>query len=500
MSIVPEIERQLCLAAERRARRPAVRAVNRVRRLRSALLTRPPLIALGMLLIAAGVALAAKTLIGIGSPVPRTYPDLGQVIMPQGTRLLSLRVPDPAGGPPWGLRIIFTAGEHASAKTRADSRAKEPARWGCVQAGRVVDDELGVIGQDGAFHNDHLFHELPLQPEACGSLNRHGALVGLTGGSNIETASAYQGFEGCVTAPSRRLQQMALPIIKRELAIARAEHDAHAIEGARENLSSYRRIDPRVRAEPDCPAKDLRHIAFGIAGPEARSVTLNGHGIHETIPLNPRDDGAYMIIQRVSLREGIQAVLRKENLTLSALATHATVHYENGRSCPGPNSTPSCLAPLGSVHTERRRPSGTPTTSGPPHRTLAPGPETARSRRAEHDPGTPNPVTVTPAAGGPHTAFTLSFTALLNGGGYSYLIESDGSKRCRREAERATGGDGVAIGITPLVRGQRIVKALMPPPHGLCPGSYRIYVTFSDPEPGSLPSFPFATVRFAVHR
>ena len=40
-----------------------------------------------------------------------------------------------------------------------------------MQVGRVVDGRLGILGQDGAFHNDGLFHELPVQPEACGSLD-----------------------------------------------------------------------------------------------------------------------------------------------------------------------------------------------------------------------------------------------------------------------------------------------------------------------------------------
>lgn len=59
-------------------------------------------------------------------------------------RLLSLRVPDPAGGPPWGMRVMRTTGGDE-----------------CMQVGRVHDGRLGVLGQDGIFRDDHRFHPMP---------------------------------------------------------------------------------------------------------------------------------------------------------------------------------------------------------------------------------------------------------------------------------------------------------------------------------------------------
>ena len=47
---------------------------------------------------ATGVALAARALVGVGTPAPREYPNLSVKILPTGTRLLSLRVPDPPAG------------------------------------------------------------------------------------------------------------------------------------------------------------------------------------------------------------------------------------------------------------------------------------------------------------------------------------------------------------------------------------------------------------------
>jgi hypothetical protein len=444
VSVIPEIERQLRDAAERMAQSPMRRAAASVRRWRGQLFARPLL--LGVLLVssATGAALAARALVGVGSPAPREYPNLGERILPTGTRLLSLRVADPAGGPPWGMRLIFTTADRAANVTNRGG-----AHWGCVQIGRIVDGELGVLGEDGAFHDDGLFHELPIQPEACGSLNRSGELVGLTGGSDIETASAYQGLDGCITETTRRQQAIALPSIERQLAVARAEGDAQNIRAAREGLASYRRIAPKVNAEPTCPPAGLRHIYFGIAGPDARSVTVTGPGVKQTIAVSPRNDGAYLVVQRRSQLQNVLGSLRVDR-------------------------------------TRRRAAASTP------------APETAFSRRAERDPATPNPVSVSPNSGGPHTTFTLSFRSLLNGGGYSYRVLSSGPEHCQRAAEVATGGDGVASGGVAIVRGQTVTKSVVPRTRGLCPGSYRIYVAYNDPERDPLENFPFAEVRFTV--
>jgi hypothetical protein len=449
MSVVPEIERQLRDAAMRRAQTPFARLRARTRHLRALLGARPPLIALAALLGIAGAALAATTLVGVGKPAPREYPRLDQVILPQGTRLLSLRVPDPAGGPPWGMRLILTAQAKRARHAEGRSRSVDVAHWGCVQIGRIVDGKLGVLGEDGAFHDDGLFHELPAQPEACGAVARDGALAGLTGGSNIETASAYQGLEGCVSEPVRHQQSAALSSIERELAIARSEGDAQGVRGALENLADYRRVDPRIEAEPTCPPADLRRIFFGVAGPRATSVSVSGRGIHETIAVSPADDGAYVIVQRVSARERMLEALRSENLVRTSTTPRAA-------------------------------------------------PATALSRRAEADPATPNPVTVSPASGGPRTRFKLSFRALLSGGGYSYRIEAAGPRRCQRVAELAIDGGAIMLARTPIVRGQQVSKTLDTERHPLCPGRYRVYVAFADLRPDALPSFPFATVHFTV--
>jgi hypothetical protein len=100
-----------------------------------------------MLVISAG-ALAAGGVILTGSPVAIVRAPIATagegIPVVGGSRLLPLRVADPAGGLPWGMRIIHT--------TRGLI---------CVQIGRVDDGQLGELGVDGAFHDDGRFHPLP---------------------------------------------------------------------------------------------------------------------------------------------------------------------------------------------------------------------------------------------------------------------------------------------------------------------------------------------------
>ncbi len=109
-------------------------------------------IALAALLAASAVALAVTGTFGTGSPVrPSQHPSAraGVGIATRGTRLLAMRVADPAGGLPWGMRLVRT--------TR---------RLVCLQVGRIDGAELGVLGEDGAFADDEHFH--PVTPDVVG--------------------------------------------------------------------------------------------------------------------------------------------------------------------------------------------------------------------------------------------------------------------------------------------------------------------------------------------
>jgi hypothetical protein len=164
-TLIPELEHELERAigrriAEGRARGPleaggrvqerAPRHRHRQRR-RARRSRRAVLLLAALLLLVAATALAAGGVIPIGAPVsdppgaPEARPDVGTgTVVPGSVKLLPLRVADPRGGPPWGLRLTGT--------TRG---------LGCLYVGRVVDGQLGALGRDGAFHDDGRFHPFP---------------------------------------------------------------------------------------------------------------------------------------------------------------------------------------------------------------------------------------------------------------------------------------------------------------------------------------------------
>ena len=119
-------------------------------------------IAVLLLLVITAVALAAAGVLGTGSPVrppPGSSPTAGIGIPARGeSRLLSLSVPDPAGGLPWGMRIVHTTRDLV-----------------CVQIGRLYRGQLGLLGRDGAFGNDGRFHPLP--PNAIAEYPGSGSTV-----------------------------------------------------------------------------------------------------------------------------------------------------------------------------------------------------------------------------------------------------------------------------------------------------------------------------------
>jgi hypothetical protein len=112
-----------------------------------------------LVLATAAIALAASGVILTGSPVGTVRAPVATagegIPVAGGARLLPLRVVDPAGGLPWGMRIVHT--------TRG---------LVCVQLGRVDDGQLGQLGVDGAFHDDGRFHPLPTDalPDTLGNV------------------------------------------------------------------------------------------------------------------------------------------------------------------------------------------------------------------------------------------------------------------------------------------------------------------------------------------
>ena len=212
-----------------------------------------PLVAIIAPLVLTAAALAASSLLS-GAPYDppwghqKPQVDLG-IPVAGGTRLLPLRVPDPAGGPPWGLRVVRT--------TRG---------YECVELGRVVNGQLAVLGQDGWFGDDHRFHPMPpsvFDPETCGIVGSAG--YALAGSWDTIFASGISVVGGC-----------QYPAPKWALA-------------------------PKL---PVCPAGDLRFVAYGVVGPNARAITYTDGGRRETVATVGRE-GAYLVVRRESRIVGV---------------------------------------------------------------------------------------------------------------------------------------------------------------------------------------------------
>lgn len=198
--------------------------------------------------VTAGTALAATGVIPIGTPVhlaPHLSPLAGSGVPARGgSRLLSLTVADPEGGPPWGMRVIRT--------TRGLL---------CLQVAREQDGRLGELGVDGAFHDDGRFHPLP-----AGALPDPGSELG-------------QGFSEI------------------------GEDVTCHLPG--EAFIGFRRGVERSAAGPadtlHRPRAQLRDIYFGLLGRQAESVTYSAALVRPVVP----GLGAFLFVTATGPRDQI---------------------------------------------------------------------------------------------------------------------------------------------------------------------------------------------------
>jgi hypothetical protein len=266
-----DYKKQLETAAEALFATPAPRLRPKIGRPRHISLLAA--IALAVLLLAAA-AIAATQIIGFGAPVTAPHarhgrerpsvstgvgvPVAGVKSSPVSAQPLAISVPDPGGGLPWGMRIVRT--------TRGLL---------CLQIGRLLDGRLGVLGQDGEFDDDGLFHELPatvLNPATC----------------ILPTAWTI-------------LSEAGLPA-------------AGALQSPPTSC-----VAPWLYTGPSgpkpCPAGDERLIGFGVLGPHAVSVSYMVDGRLHTVA-TAGSLGAYLIVLRVppELTQNIPALGGKTGL------------------------------------------------------------------------------------------------------------------------------------------------------------------------------------------
>jgi hypothetical protein len=214
------------------------------------------------LVVATPAVGAVTNWFGFGKPLyfQKSSPtaDSGRAV-PNTSQLTALRVADPQGGPPWGLRLVHT--------TRDDV---------CLQFGRVEDDRLGSLGIDGAWNNDHLFHPFPKGFEGgwgleCGTTDAagHGFLnvqwSGIAASANPFNAARGPNTGGCRT-------QTYLP--------SRLQGD-----GSRVGTSSG-----------TCPPGASRMVFMGLLGPDATSITYRAPDGSLQTEMTSGDDGAYLLV------------------------------------------------------------------------------------------------------------------------------------------------------------------------------------------------------------
>jgi hypothetical protein len=205
-----------------------------------------------VLVLASATAVGADQL--FGPPVrTRVLPTAGRPL--SGSVVFApLRVADPAGGFPWGLRFYLPRQANAGGSTSDTVR--------CLQYGRVADDTLGVLGEDGAFGNDGQFHALPVE-RLAGCVSS----VSVSESAVLVPASGFSGQGSC--APP--------PLAAHKFA-GRARSVARPAEGAQ------------------CSPATLRLVVYGVAAPGTLTVRLRGAARTMTEHLVEADHGAFMFV------------------------------------------------------------------------------------------------------------------------------------------------------------------------------------------------------------
>jgi hypothetical protein len=284
--------------------------------------------AINLALVVASVALGLtasgvfKRGVTLGSLTP-TRPGAAEgVAIPASSQLLAIRTPDPAGGLPWGLRVVRT--------TRGLT---------CVSVGRVDYGTIGVLGIDGAFADDNRFHPL--------SLNY---FLGL--GCDVTDATGH----GFVNVGLREVPASALW----------GEHPA-TVGGCEPGPATspiaqrfwknlHRSTRPSTLAA--CPPADMREIYFGLLGPHARSISylLPDGSEHSAGVLG--GSGAYLIVLPLTPGAGNPMATGDTGGPGVAAGEITRVRYDSGHVCTVPRASlfASCR-PVGFVAPHRTVPS-----------------------------------------------------------------------------------------------------------------------------------------------
>jgi hypothetical protein len=229
---------------------------------------------------------------------PRVSPSsVFGVVKLGGARLLPIRVADPQGGPDWGLRLVRT--------DRGNT---------CLQLGRVKARQLGSLGIDDAWHNDHEFHTIrpnATYADACGSTDAAGD--GFVSTDVLgESASANPTFD--------------------------------VLHGPQASGCKLRGTGGPP-SWPDCPTGADRMIFYGLLGPDATSITYRkpdgARGTERTVG----GVGAYLLVftydqrachaysDQAAYQVGCDGIRSARSMSPDALGAVTKITYRDGHSC-----------------------------------------------------------------------------------------------------------------------------------------------------------------------
>jgi hypothetical protein len=300
----------------------------------------PLVIALALLAFAAA-ALAATGVFKTGAPVRTGAGDLTQPgsgfggVLPGHVSGILAQSPDPAAGPPWGIRVIGT--------TRGVD---------CLQVGRVVNGQLGVLGQDGLFHDDGRFHPLPAAvntpTNGCFAPDAAGNLFTAVEDANVPAS----GFSLRFSAPPA--ETITSPG-------GCSDGDLHTPQKL-----------------PTCPAGDERALYYGTLGPQATAITYTTSGERHTVATGK--GGAYLVVLTAS------KLLNGSGSSLTPLPGAQPIRlitYRNEAVCEIPvEAAGKACPPVGYQPVRLPRPSQVATTLHVTH-PIGPPPAAARGPRVD---------------------------------------------------------------------------------------------------------------------
>lgn len=230
-----------------------------------------PFIVVAATLTVAGGAVAARTLLPTGEPVPANTSKrfaFGE-ILPGTNRVVDVGARDPEGGPGWAILLY---GLELPARTFPNGDPIPARKLICATVGRTQNGKIGVVGRDGVFNDDGRFHELVPESRPSGACG--GGADGQLGFNSDGPPVPASGYSGRPGAPG--------------------------VGGCKEHVGNpatqSTQMRTRLRNVPVCRASGLRIVKYGFAGPRATKVTFSNDRFTRTADLDPKLSGAYVFV------------------------------------------------------------------------------------------------------------------------------------------------------------------------------------------------------------